>query len=363
MIYRALVRPLAFRLDPERAHDLSIGGLSLLAPLLARIPSPLVVRDARLSRTVMGLSFPNPVGLAAGYDKNARAAGAWPGLGFGFAEMGTVTALAQPGNPRPRIFRLPADRALVNRLGFNNDGAEAVARRLRAAERRGRLGRIPIGINIGKSKVTDLDRATDDYLTSFRLLRSFADYLVVNVSSPNTPGLRELQDRRHLEQILGALVSENTQGRPVPLLVKLAPDLGAPAVDEAVDLALELRIAGIVVSNTTITRDGLASPPALAGQAGGLSGRPLTVRSTDLIRHVARRAAGRLVVIGVGGVFDADDAWDKLAAGASLVQVYTGLIYQGPTLAREINRGILRRMEREGLRSLDDISEGGSRFT
>lgn len=361
MIYRRVVRPLAFRLDPERAHTLSIGALRIAAPLLARLPSPLAVHDPRLRRSVMGLDFPNPVGLAAGYDKSAHAVGAWPGLGFGFAEMGTVTALAQPGNPRPRIFRLPTDQALVNRLGFNNDGAEAVARRLQKARDRSLLGRIPIGINIGKSKVTDIDRAAEDYLASFRLLRRFADYLVVNVSSPNTPGLRELQDRDRLEKILAALVAENALSTPVPLLVKLAPDLETPAVDEAVDLALALGIAGIVVSNTTLSRDGLASPPKLAAQQGGLSGRPLTTRSTELVRHAAQRAAGRLAIIGVGGVFTPDDAWDKLAAGASLVQVYTGLIYQGPALARQINRGILRRMQREGLGSLDDIAKGGPR--
>lgn len=359
MIYRRLVRPLAFRLDPERAHELSIAALRLGAPLLARLPRPLSVRDPRLERTVMGIRFPNPVGLAAGYDKSARAVGAWPGLGFGFAEMGTVTALAQPGNPRPRVFRLPDDQALVNRLGFNNEGAARVAQRFRSARRRGLLGRIPIGVNIGKSKATDLDRAAEDYLTSFGLLRPYADYLVVNVSSPNTPGLRELQDRDRLEEILSALVSANSEGVPVPILVKLAPDLALPAVDEAVDLALSLGIAGLVVSNTTLSRDGLVSPPAVAHEEGGLSGRPLTTRSTELIRHVARRAAGRLTIIGVGGVFDAEDAWQKLAAGAALVQVYTGLVYEGPALVRGINRGILERMDREGMCSLDDIARGG----
>jgi dihydroorotate dehydrogenase len=363
VIYRRLVRPLVFRLDSERAHDLSIGALRLGAPLLARVPSPLAVRDSRLQRTVMGIRFPNPVGLAAGYDKSAKAVGAWPGLGFGFAEMGTVTALAQPGNPRPRIFRLPADHALVNRLGFNNDGAQRVARRLESARQRGLLGRIPIGVNIGKSKIVDLDRAAEDYLASFRLLRPFADYLVVNVSSPNTPGLRELQDRRPLEQILSALIAANRDTAPVPILVKLAPDLETSAVDEAVDLAVSLEIAGIVVCNTTIARDGLASPPALTGQQGGLSGRPLAFRSTELIRHVAGRAAGRVAIVGVGGVFGPEDAWEKLAAGASLVQVYTGLIYEGPGLVRRINRGILERMDREGIGSLDEIREGGPRST
>jgi dihydroorotate dehydrogenase len=361
VIYRRIVRPLAFRLDPERAHHLSIAALGALSPLLARTPSPLKVRDLRLERTVMGLRFPNPVGLAAGYDKSARAVGAWPALGFGFAEIGTVTALAQPGNPRPRIFRLPADQALVNRLGFNNDGADAVARRLAAAKRRGLLGRIPIGINIGKSKVADLDQAATDYLTSFRLLRAFADYLVVNVSSPNTPGLRELQDRDRLEEILRALITENAKGFPVPLAVKIAPDLAPAAVDEAVDLALSLGIAGMVVSNTTLSREGLMSPPDLVAQQGGLSGRPLTTRSTDLIRHVADRAAGRVAVIGVGGVFDADDAWEKLAAGADLIQVYTGLIYQGPGLARSINRGILNHLQSPDVQAPDAMAGGDAR--
>jgi dihydroorotate dehydrogenase len=361
VIYRRLARPLLYRLDPERAHDLAIRTAAIAAPIAGRLPSPLSVRDPRLAQSLMGCTFPTPVGLAAGFDKSGRAVGAWPALGFGFVEIGTVTAHPQPGNPRPRIFRLPADEALVNRLGFNNDGAERVAARLERARRRGLLGHIPLGINIGKSKVTDLDAAPSDYLRSFEALCPYADYVVVNVSSPNTPGLRELQDRDRLAQILRALIASNEErahgrgGAGVPLLVKLAPDLGLPAVDDVVDLALELEIAGLVVGNTTLARDGLASPQSLTGQEGGLSGRPLRRRSTELIRHIAGRAGGRLVIVGVGGVFSADDAWEKLAVGASLVQVYTGLVYEGPMLARRIARGILRLTNAEGRTSLAEV--------
>ncbi|MEW6582423.1 MAG: quinone-dependent dihydroorotate dehydrogenase, partial [Actinomycetota bacterium] len=338
-----------------------VGSLAAAAPVLARVPTPLRVRDPRLAHTVAGVPFPTPVGLAAGFDKNARASGAWPALGFGFVEVGTVTAHPQPGNPKPRIARLPADRGLLNRMGFNNDGADAVARRLERARRRGQLGRIPLGVNIGKSKVTDLDDAPADYLHSFELLRPYADYVVVNVSSPNTPGLRELQDRDRLADIVRALVESDRAraagrgGAPLPLFVKLAPDLADTAVDDVTDLALELGIAGVVVSNTTIARDGLRSPATLTDQPGGVSGAPLRTRATDLVRRVAARAGGRLAVIGVGGVFTADDAWEKLAAGATLVQVYTGFVYQGPTLPRDINRGLLERMAREGAESITEV--------
>lgn len=360
MIYRRLARPALFHLDAERAHDLVIGVLALAGPVLGRLPCPPAARDARLEQTVAGLRFPAPVGLAAGFDKSARAVAAWPALGFGFVEIGTVTARPQPGNPRPRLFRLSADRALVNRLGFNNDGAEKVAERLRRARRRGLLGRIPVGVNIGKSRVADLDRAAEDYLESFERLRPYADYVVVNVSSPNTPGLRELQDRGRLERILRVLLAREEElardrGRSVPLFVKVAPDLALAAVDEVVDLALSLGIAGLVVCNTTIARAGLRSPPALAGQEGGLSGLPLRARSTELVRHVHRRAGGRLVIVGVGGIFGPDDAWERLAAGASLVQVYTGLVYEGPALPRRIARGLAERMERAGVATLADL--------
>lgn len=361
MIYRRVARPLLFRLDPEQAHETAMGALAAAAPFLARAPSPYRVRDPRLAQVVAGVDFPGPVGLAAGFDKNARAVGAWPALGFGFAEIGTVTALAQPGNPRPRIVRLPADRALVNRMGFNNDGAEAVARRLEGARRRGLLGRIPLGVNIGKSKVTDLDDAPADYARSFALLSPYADYLVVNVSSPNTPGLRELQDRDRLEVILRRLVDADLRrsardgGERLPMFVKLAPDLGDAAVDDVVDLAGEIGIAGIVVSNTTIGREGLSSPPELTAEQGGLSGAPLRARSTALVRRAYLRGGGHLAVIGVGGVFGADDAWEKIAAGASLVQVYTGFVYTGPALLRGIATGLAERMRREGASRLAEV--------
>lgn len=358
--YDRIVRPLLFRLDPERAHEAAIASLRLAAPALARARRP-PDGGGRLRQRLMGLGFPNPVGLAAGFDKRARAVPAWPALGFGFAEVGTITAHAQPGNPRPRIHRLPADRALINRLGFNNGGAEEAARTLAGWRRRGLLGRAPLGVNLGKSKVTPPERAPEDYARSFGLLWPFADYVVVNVSSPNTPGLRDLQAAGPLAGILDALaeVAARMPGAARPVLVKLAPDLEPGQADAAVDLALDRGLAGVVVANTTLSRDGLVSPPALTGREGGLSGAPLRARSTEMVRRVAARAEGRLVVIGVGGVFTADDAWEKLAAGASLVQVYTGFVYGGPGTARAIAAGLLARMDREGVRHVSEVVGSG----
>ena len=358
--YRALVRPVLFRFDPERVHELAIASLGLAAPVMARLARP-PDGGGRLSQELLGLRFPNPVGLAAGFDKRARAVPAWPALGFGFAEVGTITAHAQPGNPKPRIHRLPADRALINRLGFNNAGAEATAQTLGRWRRRGLLGRAPLGINLGKSKVTEPEDAPADYARSLELLWSFADYVTVNVSSPNTPGLRDLQAIGPLAGILDAIdaVAERMvagrAGAAPPVLVKLAPDLAPEDIDAAVDLALERGVAGVIVTNTTLSREGLASPQDLAGREGGLSGAPLRARSTAIVERVARRAAGRLVVVGVGGVFTADDAWEKLAAGASLVQVYTGFIYGGPSTARAISRGLVERMDREGVANVSEI--------
>lgn len=354
-----LVRPLLFRLDPERAHELAMGALALAAPVLGRVARPRTA--AGLAREVMGLRFPNPVGLAAGFDKRGAAVPAWPALGFGFAEIGTITALPQPGNPRPRVHRLPADRALINRLGFNNDGAERTALRLGRWRSRGLLGRAPLGVNLGKSKLTPAEDAPADYARSLDLLWEFADYVTVNVSSPNTPGLRDLQAIGPLGEILAALEAVNARqarahgGAPRPVLVKLAPDLAPADADAVVDLALERGLAGVIVANTTLRRDGLESPPSLAGREGGLSGAPLRERSTAMVRRVAGRAAGRLVVIGVGGIFTADDAWEKLAAGADLVQIYTGLVYGGPGTARRICDGLAARMRREGIADLAEI--------
>ncbi len=350
-LYARLARPALFRLDSERAHELAIASLArgarLAGVLAGRVPA-----DPRLVRELWGLRFPTPIGLAAGFDKSARALAAWPRLGFGFAETGSVTAHPQPGNPRPRIFRLPDDGALINRLAFNNDGAAAVAERI-ARWRRGGGPLVPLGVNIGKSRDVPLQDAADDYAATLDHIWAGADYVVVNVSSPNTPGLRRLQDatplRAILERLLAVDAAKAASGGHArrPLLVKLAPDLGSEAADQAVDLALELGLAGLVICNTTIEREGLASPPDLVEQEGGLSGRPLRDRSTAMVRRARERAGDRLGIIGVGGVFDADDAWQKLAAGADLVQLYTGLIYGGPGTARRIGRGLVERMDRE----------------
>jgi dihydroorotate dehydrogenase len=359
-LYGAVVRPLLFRVDPERIHELSLASLGVAAPVLARLAGP-PEADRRLRQTLFGLRFPNPVGLAAGFDKRARAAPAWPALGFGFAEVGTITEHGQPGNPRPRIHRLPADRALINRLGFNNPGARVTARRLAGWQRRGLLGRAPLGVNLGKSKITEAEAAPGDYAASLELLWPYADYVTVNVSSPNTPGLRDLQATGPLGEILAALDEVDSRlaaaygMAPRPVLVKLSPDLAPGQVDAAVDLARERGLAGVIVSNTTLAREGLVSPADLTEREGGLSGAPLRARSTQMVRRVARRAGADLVVIGVGGVFTADDAWEKLAAGASLVQVYTGFVYGGPWTARAIAAGLVARMDREGVRNVSEI--------
>ena len=331
--YTQFLRPLLFRLDAEAVHHLAMWTLSTFGAALGPF-KPAV--DPRLARTVFGVTFPNPVGLAAGFDKNAVALAAWEALGFGFAEVGTITARAQPGNPQPRIFRVPEIGGLINRLGFNNDGCDAVAGRLQHLRGAGRWPRIPVGINLGKSKVTPLDEATNDYLLSFERLKHFGDYFVLNVSSPNTPGLRQLQDRAALDELLGAVQRRNAEGRPV--LVKIAPDLDWPAIEEILALAGEHRISGLIATNTTI--DHSAVPESRRTQ-GGLSGRPLRVRSTEVVRFIAERTA--LPVIAVGGIFSADDALEKFDAGAALVQLYTGFIYEGPSLVRRICDALLAR--------------------
>jgi dihydroorotate dehydrogenase len=359
-LYQATLRPLLFRADAELVHEVATGSLAITSPLTGRLARP-PDGGGRLAQELLGVRFPNPVGLAAGFDKRARAVPAWPALGFGFSEVGTITAHAQPGNPRPRIVRLPADRALINRLGFNNDGAESAAAALGRWRAQGLLGRAPLGVNLGKSKITPAEEAPADYARSLDLLHGFADYVTVNVSSPNTPGLRDLQATGPLGAILDAIDDVQARkvagraGAPRPVLVKIAPDLDDAQVDAVVDLALERGLAGMIVGNTTLSREGLASPEALTSQSGGLSGAPLRDRSTAMVARVARRAAGRLVVIGVGGVFTADDAWDKLAHGASLVQVYTGFVYGGPATPRAIAAGLLARMDREGVGNVSEI--------
>jgi dihydroorotate dehydrogenase len=334
-VYGRFVRPGLFRVgrgDPEAAHEAALRWLARGGAALGRV-RPYSPPGA--ARTVFGVRFPNPVGLAAGMDKDGRALRSWPALGFGFVEVGTVTRYAQPGNDRPRLFRLPASGAVVNRMGFNNAGAEALAARLAALAEGGPLP-VPLGISLGKSKVTPLDRAVEDYVASLRALRGHGDYVAVNVSSPNTPGLRALQDRDQLAALLPALRAEAPD---TPLLVKVAPDLSDAALAEVLDVCLSCGAAGIIATNTTLTREGVAPEDAHhAAQAGGLSGAPLAVRAAEVVRFVA--AESGLPVIGVGGIMCPDDARRLVDAGASLVQLYTGLIYRGPGLVRSCVRAL-----------------------
>ncbi len=332
-LYRSLIRPLLFSVDAETIHHLAMDSLRIGAPVLARMCPQ---ADSRLERRVFGVTFPNPVGLAAGFDKNAVAIPAWAGLGFGFAEVGTITARAQPGNPRPRIFRRPEVEGLINRLGFNNDGADVVAERLRKLRESGRWPSIPVGINIGKSKVTPIEEATADYLLSFERLQNFGDYFVLNVSSPNTPGLRALQDAAALDELLGHIQRRNAAGRPV--LLKIAPDLEWGALEEIIALVEEHQLAGIIATNTTIDHSCL---PEERRTQGGLSGAPLRARSTEIVRFLAERT--KVPIVAVGGIFSPDDALEKFDAGASLIQLYTGFIYEGPGLVRRICRALAAR--------------------
>ncbi|MFJ7215509.1 quinone-dependent dihydroorotate dehydrogenase [Amycolatopsis sp. NPDC098790] len=345
MLFDKIVRPALYRLsyhDPELVHERTIGVLARLGKVAPRgafrVDDPV---------DVLGLRFPNRVGLAAGMDKNGRALPAWAALGFGFVEVGTVTRLAQPGNPKPRLFTLPASDAIINRMGFNNDGAEALAAKL---ARGGKPG-VPLGVSIGKSKVTPLDEAVEDYRFSLRALHSYADYFAINVSSPNTPGLRQLQDRAALAELLGELRTTSVElagGRtPTPVLVKVAPDLTDDALAELLEVALEHGVAGIIATNTTLSRDGIApSESSLAGQGGGLSGRPLTARAAQVVRFVHDHTGGSLPIIGVGGITGPDDAVRLVDAGASLVQLYTGFALHGPGLVRRVSRGLAARPSR-----------------
>ncbi len=351
-LYKSLFRPALFRMDSERAHELAVNSmiwLRRLAPLrkLMEVNSRLAPSLHR-PVSLFGLNFPNRVGLAAGFDKNARAWPAAAALGFGHVEVGTVTALAQPGNPRPRLFRYPEEKAVINRMGFNNEGAAAVAESLKSLPGPGHRS-IPLGINLGKSKVVDLDAATNDYIASFRRLAPLADYLVLNVSSPNTPDLRKLQDEERLRALLGAIMAEN-QGatgspgrRKVPILLKIAPDLSWPQIDSVLAAIADYGLDGIIATNTTLARPGVF---ASAGESGGLSGRPLRQRSTDVVRYVSLQTKGRLPIIGVGGIDDEASAGEKMDVGASLVQIYSGLIFEGPGLARRIARALSERDRR-----------------
>jgi dihydroorotate dehydrogenase len=367
--YRSLLRPLLFRWDSEAIHNRTLKRLAEASQSrLALGMMRSVFRPAPLPVEVFGLKFPNPVGLAAGMDKEGAAVPAWAAMGFGFSELGGVTWHAQPGNTAPRVFRAVPDEALVNRMGFNNSGAEAMARRLADWRSRGLWPDHPVGINLGKSKVTPLADAAQDYSNSLRVLWPHADFFVVNVSSPNTPNLRQLQDKAALDEILAALQEVNSalsagSGPLKPILVKVAPDLSWPALDEILELTGPRNVAGIVATNTTTARPEAALPELqrVYAEAGGLSGRPLAARSTEVIRHLHRQTKGRVPVIGVGGIFNAADAWEKIRAGASLVQVYTGLVYEGPGLARGMVAGLGKRLREGGLTRLEDAVGGETR--
>ncbi|MHC5741260.1 MAG: quinone-dependent dihydroorotate dehydrogenase [Nostoc sp.] len=364
-IYQLAIRPLLFNVaktDSEWLHQQTIRSFNWLSQTPSswanqRLKQSLCLYDSRLEQNLFGLNFPNPVGLAAGFDKDGVAAGIWSNLGFGFAELGTVTFHAQPGNPRPRLFRLPLDKAALNRMGFNNSGAAVMAARLEQGKYELNQA-IPIGINLGKSKITPLEAAAQDYLDSFRLLKDLGDYFVVNVSSPNTPGLRSLQDASMLSAILNLLQQENNTQKPI--FVKIAPDISWEAIADIISLAKTYQLAGIIATNTTISRDGLKTQvidqtgKSPQEEAGGISGEPLRDRSTEVIRFIWQQTQGQMPIIGVGGIFSAEDAWEKITAGASLIQVYTGWIYEGPLMVRRILAGLLSKLEQSGLNSINE---------
>lgn len=338
-----------FAFDAERAHELGIEALKLgLVPFGS--PSD-VVNLSPIER--FGLKFSNPLGIAAGFDKNAVVVNPLEKLGFGFVEVGTVTYEPQPGNAKPRMFRLPADKALINRLGFNNEGAVKVAERLKVLKRN-----CVVGVNIGKNKDVPIEEATQNYLKSFDLVHAHADYIAVNISSPNTPNLRELQKAESLDELLGELQKRNrtlsTADPLKPLLVKIAPDLTPDEIESIVDIALRYELAGIIATNTTISRERLKTKDAASIGAGGLSGRPLTKRSTEVVSVIYRHSKGKIPIIGVGGIFNAQDAFDKIAAGASLIQAYTGFVYGGPDFARDVNAGLADILKTRGFSTLDD---------
>ena len=343
-MYRA-VRPFLFVLDPERAHELAAALLKAWTRVAGR-PRP---RDSALSRTVFGLRFPSPIGLAAGMDKGKVLVSAWFRMGFGFVEIGTVTPRPQPGNERPRLFRLPAKEALINRMGFNNDGAEVVAARLACLGPRPG----PVGVNLGRNKATPNERAVDDYLSAFRTLAPRADYVAVNVSSPNTPHLRALQSAGQLGRLVESLAGERNalaaaSGRRVPLLVKLSPDESDGALDAMADAAVAAGADGFIATNTTLSREGVERE-SRAGEAGGLSGAPLRSRAERTCARLYLRTEGRVPVVGVGGIATAEDAYRRIRAGASLIQIYTALVYQGPALPRRLEREIAKLLELDGL--------------
>lgn len=359
MLYRSLLRPLLFRLPPETAHELALRSLALTPNVIRRLLGNRIEHNSFGELVRFGLNFANPVGLAAGFDKDGIALAGLAALGFGFIEAGTVTLQPQAGNDRPRLFRLLEDKALINRAGFNNKGAAAFAQRVRQSNPRRDY---VLGVSIGKSRIAPLEQAVEDYTKSFELVYPVADYIAVNVSSPNTPGLRDLQRPEQLETLLRALqecnihLSKQAEQTQLPLLVKLSPDLEPEELEQIVDVVRRTSVAGIIATNTTTSREGLLTSAQRVQTygAGGLSGQPLRDRSNKMIAKLYQLTSGSIPLVGVGGIFTAEDAWQKISAGASLVQLYTGFIYQGPRIAGEINDGLQEIMSREGVRSLDE---------
>lgn len=357
MLYRNGLKRVMFRLDAEKAHHLTISGLKSLG----KVPGGLSLFRSmygtpvypELQTKLWDLEFSNPVGLAAGLDKNGEAVPAFSSIGFGFMEVGTVTPKPQPGNEKPRLFRLPEDLALINRMGFNNVGAEQMALNLRHSDTRS----IPLAINIGKNKATPNEEAEQDYRECLRKLYPYGDFFVVNISSPNTPDLRNLQHGDELKRLLAAVMEEREVqsgmiGEGKPVLVKIAPDISGPELEYIMDTILSSGVSGVIATNTTIGREGLRS--ASSSEAGGLSGKPLTGKSVEVIRSVYRLSKGKLPIIGCGGIFSAQDAYDKIRAGANLVEVYTALIYEGPELIRTLNEELLNLLRKDGFKHVSD---------
>jgi dihydroorotate dehydrogenase len=366
MIYKSIIRPLFFRKDPEESHETILTLLSRLEFLYGAIESIYNVEDKRLEVKIDSLTLPNPVGLAGGFDKNALAPKMISAFGFGFMEVGAITAQAQPGNPKPRLYRLPEDEALINRLGFNNEGADAIAIKLERLRARGARPKIALGMNIGRTKIVETKDATADFLCCFEKLFPHGDFFTLNVSSPNTPSLRDLQEKSLLRELLSAVQEKNrelaarAQTAVKPLFVKIAPDMEFSQLDDIIEVVDAVKLNGIVATNATaFMRDKLKS--IHRSEPGGLSGRPIAVMVTSFIAHIFKITGGRLPIIGVGGIFNAEDAYDKIKAGANAVQIYTGWVYEGPGAVKRINRGLLRLLERDGLKHISEAVGAGHR--
>jgi len=350
--YESLTRRILFKLPPETAHELGVAALRVGIGRQKAIDPEVPQALGQLKR--FGLTFANPLGLAAGFDKNGVIVDQLADLGFGFVEVGTVTYESQPGNPKPRLFRLPADEALINRLGFNNDGAAKISERLSHIKRR-----CVVGVNIGRNKNVPNERAVENYLRTFERVHGAADYIAVNVSSPNTPDLRELQSSENLEVLVSSLQALNDELGSKPLLVKIAPDLDDAAIESIVDLCLRKKVSGIIATNTTISRDSLRTRNVQEFGAGGLSGKPIAKRSNEVISKIYRHSGGKVPIVGVGGIFTAQDAFDKIAAGATLVQAYTGFVYSGPSFATDIVSGLAQMIKARGFSNLDEVAGSG----